>query len=125
MIAYVRDGDVVVRVKSPDTDRGVAVKPLSDGIGPSTREGRLLLNLMATFAEYERELIRERVHASIDAAKECKVRIGRPARDPDKVARNLCTVRHLIEAERLGVVEAARTVGRSKATCYRHRWPAA
>ncbi|MFZ3452529.1 recombinase family protein [Arthrobacter sp. 7Tela_A1] len=33
--------------------RGVEVRSLSDGIDPSTREGRLMLNLMATFAEYE------------------------------------------------------------------------
>ncbi|GAB4098658.1 hypothetical protein GCM10028789_08210 [Sinomonas halotolerans] len=37
------------------------MRSLSDGINPSTREGRLMLNLMATFTEYKRELIQERV----------------------------------------------------------------
>ena len=114
--------DVITTVKDL-TDRGVAVRSLSDGIDPSTREGRLMLNLMATFAEYERELIHERVQAGIDAAKARGVRIGRPAPDPEKVARNLRTVQHLIKAEGLGVVEAARTVGWSKATYYRN-WKA-
>lgn len=101
--------------------RGVRIRSISDGIDPSTREGRMQLNLMATFAEYERELIQERVQAGVDAAKARGVRFGRPAPDPEKVARNLRTVKHLIEAEGLGVVEAARTVGWSKATYYRHR----
>jgi DNA invertase Pin-like site-specific DNA recombinase len=112
--------DVITTVKDL-TERGVAITSLSDGIDPSTREGRLMLNLMATFAEYERELIQERVQAGVDAAKARGVRFGRPAPDPEIVARNLRTVQHLIEAEGLGVVEAARTVGWSKATYYRHR----
>lgn len=112
--------DVITTV-SALTERGVAVRSLTDGIDPSTREGRLMLNLMATFAEYERELIQERVQAGVDAAKARGVKFGRPSPDPEKVARNLRTVKHLIEAEGLGVVEAARTVGWSKATYYRHK----
>jgi DNA invertase Pin-like site-specific DNA recombinase len=112
--------DVITTVKDL-LDRGVEVRSLSDGIDPSTREGRLMLNLMATFAEYERELIQERVQAGVDAAKARGVTFGRPAPDAKKVALNLRTVQHLIESEGLGVVEATRTVGWSKATYYRHR----
>ncbi|OYO14038.1 recombinase family protein [Enemella evansiae] len=101
--------------------RGVSIRSVSDGIDPSTREGRMQLNLMATFAEYERELIQERVQAGVDAAKARGVKFGRPAPDAKMVARNLRTVQHLIDAEGLGVVEAAKTVGWSKATYYRHR----
>lgn len=112
--------DVITTVKDL-IERGVKVKSLSDGIDPSTREGRLMLNLMATFAEFERVLIQERVQAGVDAAKARGVKIGRPAPDPEKVARNLRTVQFLIESEGLGAVEAAKTVGWSKATYYRHR----
>lgn len=101
--------------------RGVEVRSLSDGIDPSTREGRLMLNLMATFAEYERELIQERVQAGVDAAKARGVKFGRPTPDAEKVALNLRTVKHLIDVEGLGVIDAARIVGWSKATYYRHR----
>lgn len=112
--------DVITTAKDL-TDSGVAVRSLSDGIDTSTREGRLMLNLMATFAEYERELIQERVQAGVEATRARGVRFGRPAPDAGKVARNLRTAQHLIEAEGLGIVEAARTVGWSKATYYRHR----
>lgn len=112
--------DVIMTVTGL-TDRGVMVTSLSDGIDPSTRQGRLMLHLMATFAEYERELIQERVQAGVDAARARGVRMGRPAPDPARVARNLRTVEHLIAAEQISVVEAARTVGWSKATYYRHK----
>lgn len=112
--------DVITTVKDL-LDRGVGVRSLSDGIHPSTREGRLMLSLMATFAEYERELIQERVQAGVDAARARGVKFGRPTPDAKKVSLNLRTVQHLIESEGLGVVEASKTVGWSKATYYRHR----
>ncbi|SKB73523.1 Site-specific DNA recombinase [Arthrobacter sp. 49Tsu3.1M3] len=112
--------DVITTVEDL-LDRGIEVRSLSDGIDPATREGRLMLHLMATFAEYERELIQERVQASVDAARARGVKFGRPTPDADKVALNLRTVKHLIDSEGLGVVDASRTVGWSKATYYRHR----
>lgn len=112
--------DVITTVKDL-LDRGIELRSLSDSIDPSTREGRLMLHLMATFAEYERELIQERVQAGVDAAKARGVKFGRPTPDAKKVALNLRTIQHLIESEGLGVVDASRTVGWSKATYYRHR----
>ncbi|WP_420898893.1 recombinase family protein [Cryobacterium glaciale] len=49
-------------------ERDVQVKSVSDGIDPSTTSGRLMLNMLATLAGYERELITERVNAGITAA---------------------------------------------------------
>jgi predicted site-specific integrase-resolvase len=43
--------------------RGVQVRSISDGIDPATSTGQLMLNMLATLAEYERELIVERVNA--------------------------------------------------------------
>lgn len=103
------------------TERGVAVRSLTDGINPSTREGRLMLNLMATFAEYERELIQERVQVGVNAARARGVRFGRPPVDQHEVGRKVRAIQHLVEAEGLNVAEAANTLGWSKATYYRHR----
>lgn len=102
-------------------ERGVVVRSLSDGIDPSTREGRLMQSLMATFAEYERELIQERVQAGVDAARARGVRFGRPRPDPDETARKVRAVDHLAGTEGLTVEAAARTVVWSRATYYRHR----
>jgi predicted site-specific integrase-resolvase len=51
-------------------DRGIHVRSISDGIDPTTSTGRLMLNMLATLAEYERELIVERVNAGIAAARQ-------------------------------------------------------
>lgn len=101
-------------------ERGVRLRSLSDSIDPSTREGRLMLNLMATFAEYERELIQERVKAGVDAARDRGVKFGRPAVDPEETGRKVRAVRHLVQSEGISVAAAARMVGWSRATFYRH-----
>lgn len=111
--------DVIMTV-SELQQRGVHLRSLSDSIDSSTREGRLMLNLMATFAEYERELIQERVKAGVDAARARGVRFGRPAADPEESARKVRAVRHLVQSEGISVAAAARTVGWSRATYYRH-----
>ncbi len=66
--------------------RDVQVKSISDGIDPSTTSGRLMLNMLATLAEYERELITERVNAGITAARQGGTKFGRPLSDPVVVA---------------------------------------
>ena len=63
-------------------ERGIQVRSLSDGIDPATSTGRLMLNMLATLAEYERELIVERVNAGIAAARQNGTRFGRPLSDP-------------------------------------------
>jgi DNA invertase Pin-like site-specific DNA recombinase len=63
-------------------DRGIEVRSISDGIDPATATGRLMLNMLATLAEYERELIVERVRAGVAVAQEAGTRFGRHASDP-------------------------------------------
>lgn len=49
--------------------RQIDLRSVQDGIDPATSSGRLMLNMLATLADYERELITERVNAGIAAAK--------------------------------------------------------
>lgn len=70
-------------------DRGIHVRSISDGIDPATSTGRLMLNMLATLAEYERELIVERVNAGIAAARQNGTRFGRPVSDPAVIADKL------------------------------------
>jgi DNA invertase Pin-like site-specific DNA recombinase len=59
----------------------LATKPRLDSTMP---QGRLLRKIFASVAEYERELIRERVRAEIRRAKAKEVRLGRPSRAFDE-----------------------------------------
>lgn len=48
------------------------------GIDLSTPQGQLMANVMASFAAYERELIRQRTRDALQALKSRGVRLGRP-----------------------------------------------
>lgn len=60
------------------TAYGVAFVSLRDNLDLSTPSGRLMLHIIGAMAEFERELIRERVSAGIQAARRRGARIGRP-----------------------------------------------
>jgi DNA invertase Pin-like site-specific DNA recombinase len=66
---------------------GVAFVSLRDNLDLSTPSGRLMLHIIGAMAEFERELIRERVCAGIHAARNRGARIGRPRAyvSPEKV----------------------------------------
>lgn len=101
-------------------ERDVAVRSVSDGIDPATSTGRLMLNMLATLAEYERELIVERVTAGIAAARQNGTRFGRPMSDPMVIADKLAIAADA-RAKGRTAEDAARLVGWSRATLYRHQ----
>ena len=57
---------------------GVAFVSLRDNIDLSTPAGRLMFQIIAAMAEFERELIKERVRAGLRNAKQKGKRLGRP-----------------------------------------------
>ena len=57
---------------------GVSFRSVREQFDTSTAMGRLLLNLLASIAEFELEMIRERVVAGMDRARRQGKRIGRP-----------------------------------------------
>ena len=59
---------------------GVVFSSVTERLDGTTPAGRLMVNLMACLAQYERELIHERTKAGIDARKAQGLRLGRPAK---------------------------------------------
>ena len=57
---------------------GVDFNSLHEGVDTSTPNGRLVFGIFASIAEFERELIRERVRSGIAAARAKGKRLGRP-----------------------------------------------
>lgn len=101
-------------------DRGIHVRSIADGIDPATSIGRMMLNMLATLAEYERELIVERVTAGIAAATQNGTRFGRPVSDPNVIADKLAIAQDA-RAKGRTAEDAARIVGWSRATLCRHQ----
>lgn len=58
--------------------RGVDFISITQGIDTTTAVGRMVFGQLAVFAEFEREQIRERTKAGMQAAKARGVHIGRP-----------------------------------------------
>jgi DNA invertase Pin-like site-specific DNA recombinase len=66
---------------------GIQFISLHEGVDTSTPNGRLVFGIFASIAEFERELIRDRVRSGIAVARAQGKRIGRPRRslDADRV----------------------------------------
>src|SRR5207245_2583279 len=60
------------------TALGVDLVVLDQQIDTTTPSGRLLFHVLAAIAEFERDLIRERVKAGLERAKARGIRLGRP-----------------------------------------------
>lgn len=102
--------------------RGVGLRVLHQGIDTSTPGGRLFFNIVASIAEFERDLISERTRDGLDAARARGRKGGRRAVLTDTklaVARQMYDERGGDGKRRYTVQEIADTVGCSRATLYR------
>ncbi|MBB2199967.1 MAG: recombinase family protein [Gluconacetobacter sp.] len=96
-------------------ERRINLRILNIGIETNTPNGRLFLTILAGFAEFEREIIRERTLAGLAAAREAGIKLGRR---PKLSTRQRA---HAIELARSGVSnrQIANLLGVSASTIQR------
>ena len=87
---YLREGDTlivwklsrsltqVIKTAGDISDRGIALKVLTQNIDTTTPKGRLFFHMIAAFDEFQQELIVENTRAGLAAAKKRGRRGGRP-----------------------------------------------
>lgn len=68
-------------------EREVGFKSLNDAIDTTTAQGRLIFNIFASLAEFERDMIRERTKAGLSAAR-ARGRMGGKPKGLSKEARS-------------------------------------
>ena len=88
------------------TDLGVGFVSLTEALDLTTPTGRAMAGMLAIFAEFEREILRERVRAGIAQAR----KEGRPHGRPPTASLKADEIRRL-KAERVSHAEIARRLG--------------
>ena len=132
LMEYVRAGDTVVVWKLDRlgrntihilktvkvlTDRGVTLVSTSDGIDSSTPAGRMMIGVLGSLAEYERELVKERTALKRQASRANGTRFGRPRKVAD--AEHIATAKRM-KADGHTAKQIAKYLGVSRATLYRY-----
>lgn len=130
LLDYARDGDTIVvwrldrlgrsmahvlRTVEQLQQRQIRLTSISDGIDSATSTGRMMIGILASLAEYERELINERAAAAREAARARGKHTGRPkALTADQVA----LAQRMRDSEE-SVATIMQALGVSRATVYR------
>ena len=129
-LEYARQGDVIVVWKLDRLarsmrqlietmemlkDRGIALESLTEKIDTASAQGKLVFGIFASLAEFERALIKERVIAGLQAARQRGRKGGRPRVEQDKLT-------HASVLLRAGysTAKAAKAAGIGRATLCRH-----
>jgi len=139
LLDEVRPGDIVVVWKLDRLGRSlkhlvetvnlllqqdVGIKSLNDPIDTTTPQGRLVFNLFASLAEFERDVIRERTQAGLSAARARGRTGGRPKGLPQQAQSTACAAETLYREGKLSAQQIAEHLHISKSTLYaylRHR----
>jgi len=112
-----RDLAHILKTVKAMTERGVTLVSVTDGIDSSTAAGRMMIGVLGSLAEYERELMKERTALKRAASRAHGTRFGRPRKvtDPD----HLATARRM-KADGHTARDIAKFLGVGRATVYRY-----
>ncbi|KPX21533.1 Resolvase domain-containing protein [Pseudomonas amygdali pv. dendropanacis] len=105
-------------------ERKVGLLSLNDPIDTTSAQGRLVFNLFASLAEFERELIRERTQAGLSVARARGRMGGRPKGLTPRAQATAMVAETLYRERKLSVAAIAQKLHVSKSTLYsylRHR----
>lgn len=80
--------DLLHRIEEMEA-RGVKFKSLTEGIDTTTPAGRLLMHMIGSLAQFERDLIRERTRAGMEAVRARGKKFGAPTKLRLSEARDL------------------------------------
>jgi DNA invertase Pin-like site-specific DNA recombinase len=97
-------------------EQGIGFKSLQEQIDTTSSGGKLIFHIFGSLAEFERDLIRERTQAGLDAARSRGRVGGRPKRLDKKKA---AIAQALYSDRKHAVAEICQTLGISRATFYR------
>lgn len=101
-------------------EQGVQFVSLQDHLDTTTAQGRLMFNLFASLAEFERDLIRERTHAGLTAARARGRQGGRPKGLSKEALSKAQAAKTLYLQRDKTVAEIGQLLSVGRATVYRY-----
>lgn len=131
MLDQLREGDTVVVWKLDRLSRslkdllsimekidvaGAGFRSLTEAIDTTTPAGRMMMQMVGVFAEFEREMIRERTKAGLERARK---KGRRPGRKPKLTSDQRQEIRDLVQSGKRTEAEAARLFGVHRSTISR------
>jgi DNA invertase Pin-like site-specific DNA recombinase len=135
LLAHLRAGDVLVIWKLDRLGRSlqhlvelthellekeVGLQSLSDPIDTTTAQGRLVFNIFASLAQFERDLIRERTMAGLASARARGRLSGRKKGLSAKAQKTALISEALYKQKQLPVMDLCKQLSISKPTLYRY-----
>ena len=94
-LEHLREGDVLVvwkldrlarslkdllHIMERVREAGAGFRSLTEAVDTTTAAGRMMMQMLGSFAEFERSMVRERTRAGLAAARDRGVKVGRPAK---------------------------------------------
>ena len=101
-------------------ERGVEFRSLRESLDTKTPGGKLVFHVFASIAEFERDIIRERTMAGLEAA---RARGRKGGRKPVMHDKKLALASKLMRDRETPISEVCDVVGVSRATLYRYLKP--
>ena len=108
----------LIKILSRLKERDIGFMSLTENIDTTTPSGKLIFHVIGAIAEFERDLIRERVTAGMDAARAR----GRHGGRPKKLGtdRKVVMIRRLYAEKQMPIKDICDIMGVTKATLYRY-----
>ncbi|MDV7210094.1 MULTISPECIES: recombinase family protein [Azotobacter] len=107
----------LVKVVSELEHDGISFESITERIETGSASGKLIFHVFAALAEFERNVIRERTHAGLSAA---RARGRKGGRKPALSDRQVREIKALLSDPEIQVGDVAKRYGVSRTTLYRY-----
>ena len=103
------------------SERGIELKSIKENIDTTTPTGKLMFHIVGAMAEFERDVIRERTTAGLEAARARGRKGGRPKATETIKPRSLALAKEFYATREKSIAEIMEQTGfKSRATFYKY-----